>query len=210
MPELGNSSIFPLIIGIIVMGSVYYVIFKFRYDRRRISELYGEDLRFDDIRAVHDKLKKGETPNPKDVNKFAKSLEHRILLYEALNQYDKLNLFPSEFLSIEHLGESYLANWLNFHDEFDAMPNEISYHDTVRLENQGFVLIYKFKVYEPHLMASKGFMMGYVAYLQAISLDDVETPDAIFTHFDHLILSKEQLHEAMLKEKDSPLNATSV
>lgn len=187
--------IIQLIIGIIVMVSFYYFIYRFVRNKRRQSKLMGDDLRFDDIRSVYDKLKKGEIPNQKAVDKFARSLEHRTLLYEALYLFDKTDLFPSEFLNLKSFGESFLSNWLNFHDDFDALPNKIEYDQTISLNENDLVLVYKFKVYEPHLMASKGWMLGYVRYNNSTTRDLQETPDGIFTDFDSKLLSREQLEK---------------
>ena len=57
------------------------------------------------------------------------------MIYEALEKFNRLDLFPPEIIKQEKIFESYFANWLNMHDEYDSLPDEIEYIDSYELEN---------------------------------------------------------------------------
>ena len=183
---------FQLILGIALIVSVKFVIIKIFYNRIRLSNLTGDDLKFDKIRPIYHKLKKGDYPKIKKIKSYARSLENRILVYEVLIKFNKISLFPTELLTIEKSSESYLANWLNMHDDFDSLPSELNYENKIELKNGITILIFKFKVNEPHIYANKGLMIGYVGYIS--SENDLYTkPDFILSKFESEVLSKNQL-----------------
>ena len=165
MPDFKNNmEIIQLIIGIIIVVSVKYTIIKIIYNNIRISKLSGDDLKFDEIKSVYNDLKKEIIPKEKEINKLAKNVEKRTLVYEALYQFNKIELFPKEYSTTEKLSESYLANWLNMNEEFDSFPDKIEYKGKVELENGKSIEFFKFGTYEPHMFAERGLMNGYIGY----------------------------------------------
>lgn len=187
-----DLEIIQLVIGIIVIVSVHYLIFKIISNRIRISKLSKEELKFDEIRLIYKKLKKHETPEKKLVFKYANDTEKRILVFEVLKKYDKTILFPSNLLTREKASESYLANWLNMNEKYDNLPDEIEYCETNELENKTSIITYKFKSYKPHLLASKGWVYGYVGYATSDN-EPYINPKFIVSDFDNIILTKKDL-----------------
>jgi hypothetical protein len=183
-----------LIIGIIVIVTVKFVIIGIIYNRIRVSNLSGDDLKFDEIRPIYKSLKKGDTPKVDTIKKHAESLENRTLVYDALKKFNKTDLFPAELLTIEKSSESYLANWLDMDVDFDSLPSEINYMDKIELQNGLTILVFSYKVYEPHLYANKGLMIGYVGYKES-NIDLYMTPDFILSEFKNEVLSENQLEK---------------
>ncbi|WP_420570684.1 hypothetical protein [Kordia sp.] len=195
MEDSGSvMEIVQLLIGIILIVSVYFIVIRTVFNRKRIAKLTGDDLKFDKIRAIYTQLKKGNNPKVAILKKYAESLEHRTLVYEALEKFNKINAFPKALLTLEKSSESYLANRLDMHDDFDSFPNEITYKETVELQNGTTFLIFKFKVYEPHLYANKDWMIGYVGY-KTDSTKAYMKPDVIWSKFECELLSKDKLEK---------------
>jgi hypothetical protein len=192
-----NMEIVQLIIGIIVIVSVKFIIVKTIYNRVRVSNLTGDDLKFDEIRPIYKELKKGNNPKPNKIKKYAGNLESRTLVYDLLKKFNKIELFPLELLTIEKSSESYLVNWLNMNDDFDSLPSELNYKGKIELQNGITVLIYNFKVYEPHIYASKGLMIGYVGYSSSKNDLYIE-PEFILSKFENEVLSENQLEKIKL------------
>ena len=82
-----------LIIGIIVIVSVKFIIVKTIYNRVRVSNLTGDDLKFDEIRPIYKELKKGNNPKPNKIKKYAGNLESRTLVYDLLKKFNKFLLY---------------------------------------------------------------------------------------------------------------------
>jgi hypothetical protein len=186
-----------LIIGIIVVLSVKFLIIKTIYDRIRISNLTGDKLKFDNIRPIYKKLKRGKLPNSNRIEKYSYNLEKRTLVYDVLDKFDKKNLFPKELLTIEKSSESYLANWLNMCDDYDDFPNEIFYENRVDLKDGKTILIFKFKAYEPHILAEKGWLIGYVGY-KSSKIELYKKPDILMSYFRNEVLNNSDLEKMMI------------
>ena len=186
-----------LVIGIILIVSIKFLILRIIYHRVRRSNLSEEELKFDKIRHIYNKLKNNKIPEIKIIAKYAKALETKILVYQALKKFNKSELFPKELLTKEKAAESYLANWLNMNDEYDAIPDEIEYLETKELENNITVLTFRFKSYRPHLFANKGWMYGQVGY--GISDEELYIkPKFISSDFEASKLTEKHLEQITL------------
>lgn len=189
-----TMEIIQLIIGITLLISIKLFVIRLLYNIIRIYFLSGDDLKFDDIRPIYKPLKKGQNPKAATINKFASNLEHRILVYELLHTYDKTDLFPAALLTIEKSSESYLANWLLMNTDFDSLPSELNYLNTMELQHGFTVFVYNFKVYEPHIYANRGHMIAYVAY-ESSKMDVYSKPYIILSTFEKDTLTVNQLEQ---------------
>ena len=181
--------IIQLVIGIIILISVNFLLFKFIYHRIRVSKLTNEELKFDTIRSIYKKLKKSELPNINRVKKNAYNIKNRVLIFDVLSMFNKTDLFPKELFSIEKAAESYLANWLNRKDDFDDFPDEIFYESKIDLEKGDTILIFKFKNYP-----DSEWMVGYVGYAPS-TVNPYSVPDFILSNLNTKVLSKEELEK---------------
>lgn len=192
-----NMELIQLVIGITVVICIKLLIFKFFYNRFRLAKLSPEELKFDKIRKFYSKLKKNKALNKNEILRHTKNLENRILVFQALKNHNKLNLFPNEFLKREKASESYLANWLNMNDEFDSIPDEIHFFETMDLDESISFLIFKFKSFKPHLFANRDWMYGYVGY-NKLDIDPYAIPEIIFSEFDNKIISADKIKKKAL------------
>lgn len=195
MLDSGSTlEIIQFIIGIVLIISVYFIVIRIIYNKKRISKLTGDDLKFDKIKSIYKQIKKGEDPKATTIKKHAENLEYRTLVYHALKKFNKTNLFPESLLTIEKSSESYLANWLDMNDHFDCFPDEIKYKDTIELQNGVTLLIFKFKVYEPHQYANKDWIIGYVGY-KSTNINAYQKPLFILSKFENELIPKNQLEK---------------
>lgn len=150
-----NMEIAQFVIGVAVIISVNFFIIKIIYNWFRASKLTEDELKFDQIRKIYKTLKKGKNPKENVLKQYADNLEHRILVYNALEKFSKQHLFPTELLSIENSSESYLANWLNDNDDFDSFPDELKFQSKTTLQNGITNFIFNYKVFRPHPFAKR-------------------------------------------------------
>jgi hypothetical protein len=186
-PESNFLNLF-LALGVVLIILSKFFVIKYIYDRIRFSRMSNEERKFYKVRRIFDQLKKGKTPNANTIIKFARKVETRILLYEVLKKYSKLELFPGELSTREKASESYLTNWLDSNDEYDIFPDEIRLFQIQEYEDAITVAIFQFKSNEPHEFAERGWTYGFVGY----NTNDFEAyikPIFIFSEFRDTLLT---------------------
>ena len=149
-----------IILALIIVGS--YRMIKVKSQHRKLN-----DLRFNRVKPLYDKLKIGVDLTPEEVKPFAADLLSRETTYQLLSEHQKSSLFPEELFTIEKAAESNLANWLEFPTELDACPDEIEYIKRVGIDfdqqnHLVFYEVFKYKTYEPHWAAKDGWILGVV------------------------------------------------
>lgn len=194
-----NMETVQLVIGIIVIVATKFIIIKTIYNKIRISNLTEDDLKFDEVRSIYKALKKRKNPKKEKVYRLTQNIEKRVLVYDLLYKFNKIDVYPTELLTIEKLSESYLANWLNMNDDFDSFPNKIEYDHKIELENEKAIIAIEFEVYEPHMYAKRGVMVGYVGYDELKHGSSYIKPDFITSQFNNKALTQEQLSELFTK-----------
>ncbi len=122
--------------------------------------------RFSQIKPLHDKLDREDDDIAQDeIIQYAKNLSTREILFDLLIEYDRAELFPKEFYTIEKGAEAHLAYWLDFPTELDSCPDELKLVKKVIIERENQNMCYyvfKFRVFEPHWAAKDGWMLGVV------------------------------------------------
>ena len=193
MLDSGSTmEIVQLIIGIILMLSAGFVIYRTIYRLIRRSVLTKEELRFDKIRSVYKKLKENTPLEEKLISKFANNIETRTLLFEILEKYDKVDLFPKSLSTLEKISESHLSIWLNMNDDYDSLPDQIEFFAEREIEKNLKVLVFKFRNFEPHLLAKNDWMFGYVGF----NINDIKVsqkPKFILSNFSNKELDELEL-----------------
>lgn len=193
MPDSGsNMELIQLVFGIILFILIIFLILKFIYNRIRILNLPRNEVEFEGIRLIYSQLKKNKSLNLKRITRSAHDIEKRVFVYKALKQFNKIDLFPKELLTREKASESYLVNWLYHNEEYDIFPNGIKYCETVELEKNLIVMVFQFKSIDPHFLADKGWVYGYVTY-NSLTNEPYCSPSFIMSDFDNHISGKEEL-----------------
>jgi hypothetical protein len=154
-----------IIIGLAVLVVIIfsaYRIQKVKSQNRKINQ-----LRFERVKPLYDKIKSGQPLTAEDVLPYAKNLLTRETTFLLLRDTDKSELFPTEYCTIIKGAESCLANWLEFPTELGAPPDEIEHIKRVTIDFDGknnFVHyeVFKYKVNEPHWAAKSGWILGVV------------------------------------------------
>lgn len=158
-------TIFLIIAGAAAVAAVIFVIYRSRKVKGQIRKL--TDQRFERIRPLYDKLENGENISADDILPFAQNVRTREATFQLLHNYNKPELFPTEYLTIVKSAESNLANWLEFPTELDTCPDELEHIKRVTIDFDGehnFVHyeVFKYRVNEPHWAAKDGWMLGVV------------------------------------------------
>jgi hypothetical protein len=153
--------VFSILICLIAVFAIYRYV-KVSYQNRKLNE-----QRFERIKPLFEKLKRGESVNSEDVLPFAENIMTRGLTFLLLKTHEKMDLFPSEYYTLVKSSESHLANWLEFPTELDAIPDEMEHMQRVSLDFDGqgnyvHYEVFKYRVNEPHWAAKDGWTIGVV------------------------------------------------
>jgi len=116
------------------------------------------------VQPVADALTRGEDPAPALLLQFARDRETRKVLFDTLERFQKVALFPQEFRTWEYLAEADLVVWLNHPNELGVPPSEIEL--VARVPEPGTAsghstyFVFRFRSAEPHWAAKDGWMAG--------------------------------------------------
>ncbi|MDP5101347.1 MAG: hypothetical protein NWQ09_08470 [Nonlabens sp.] len=183
--------IIKILIWIILILGAGLMIFRVTAYLFNKAALSNEERRYSSIVVVLLALKKKKKISEKTLEKFAKNIELRTLLWELLIKYNRIELFPAAFATKDKLGESYLANWLIEHESYDHLPNKVEFIQTVQIDPAIEIQVFKFKSFEPHEYAGKGWLIGYVGFDQ--NWRSETNPKFIFSSFEANVLSVDEM-----------------
>jgi hypothetical protein len=116
------------------------------------------------IQPVLARLAAGQDPDPADVSRFAQDRTTRKVLYDTLEQHQKLALFPAEQRTPAAMAEADLVLWLAHPNELGAVPDEIELMATLPVPAPGFedqrYFLFRYKTNPPHWAARDGWLAG--------------------------------------------------
>ena len=140
------------------------------------------------IQELQNLLDSDKTITEQDVYPFAVKPSTRELTYQLLDEYNKTDLFPKKFYTIEKAAESNLVNWLVYPTELNAFPDELEYLQRISInsdeDDDAFHYeVFRYRINEPHWAAENGWMLGVVGpyYNESLPYD---YPAATFSRTD--------------------------
>ena len=124
------------------------------------------------------KLEQGEAPTALEIEGVANCPQARPLLHQMLLHFNRIDLFPPQFMKPEQRAEAELTYWLMHPNELQAAPAEMELVETVsrQLEGKhGDFFVYRYRMADGHWAAAKGWLLGVAG---PFFVDDV--PERVF------------------------------
>lgn len=152
-----------IVVGVGLLCVVLFI--AYRYFALKKESAQTHKLRFERIRPLYESLINEEEIKKETLLEYAKDNTTRVLTYQILAEYQKIELFPNEYLTIESAAESSLVNWLEFPTELDKVPDDIEHLKRVKIAFDGsdvFYHVFQYRTNEPHWAAKNGWMLGVV------------------------------------------------
>ena len=167
---------FILLFGFILLGWYYYLRWRFR---QTITAKYYF------IAPLIAKLARGDTISKEEVEMMVQNGSVTHAAYRALKAYGRLDLFPSDFLTIEKGAESFLITWLEYPTEVGEAPNEIQLFTTIALDGilNLTYYVFKYKMRTDHWAGGYNWMFGVVGPYHPHS-KPYDIPAKIFSRFN--------------------------
>jgi hypothetical protein len=147
-----------LLLAILVAGAVWLYVRAIVGGQRAYNALAKR------IEPVNQALERGEDPPSALLLRFARDRETRKVLFKALESFEKVDLFPTEYRTWEHMAEADLVVWLNHPNELGATPSDIEL--VARVPEPGTepgrstYFVFRFRSAEPHWAAKDGWLAG--------------------------------------------------
>jgi len=153
--------------------------------RRRYSKTIAERCRA--INPLIDKLARHESISRSEVEMMVSNAALRSGIHRVLATYSRLDLFPTELLTIEKGAECFLITWLEFPTELGEAPNEIELHTTIALDDilSLTYYVFQYRMRNGHWAAQYNWMFGVVGPYGPDS-NPYDVPAKIFSRFNSI------------------------
>src|SRR5262245_33466102 len=112
---------------------------------------------------IAERLSKKEPVSREEIANLSRSPQYRPMLYHFLRHFERLDLFPSEDLSVRAQGAGVLAYWLMHPNELQDAPGEMELIEEVDREVQGErgkFLVYRYRMPAGHWAEEDGWLLG--------------------------------------------------
>jgi hypothetical protein len=145
--------------GLIAAMVIWTIVRSVRTTLASVSALQS---RIDPVLAP---LREGRTPSPDQIHALAASADTRSVLYRALREMKRGDLFPPQYATPAALAESDVVIWLAHGNRLGARPSAIEHVTTIRrpggtFEEPARYMVFRFRTDPPHPAASNGWMAG--------------------------------------------------
>lgn len=170
------------LIGILVFGFLASVVLLWReyYVRRRLVKLIRSKQ--GSLEPLIRKLVTNEPVAREEIVAMVQNPSIRLQVYRLLESYNRVDLFPSDYLTQEKAAESFMVNWLEFPTELGCAPDEILFRRLVTITDGQDVGYYAFAFRTSQRGWDTRWLAGicgpYVAEAQPY-----DTPEKVFSRF---------------------------
>lgn len=109
------------------------------------------------------KLSKKEPVTAEEIASLCRQPQYRPMLYQMLKHFERLDLVPSDVLSIEAQGAGILAYWMMHPNELQDAPDEIELVEAIEKDIQGeraTFLVYRYRMPSGHWAEKDGWLLG--------------------------------------------------
>ncbi|HLZ17359.1 MAG TPA: hypothetical protein VKQ08_09980 [Cyclobacteriaceae bacterium] len=118
-----------------------------------------------------------------DLLQVARDPALRCGLFKMLEAYDKAELFPALYLTLEKGAEGYLVNWLEFPTELGNAPDEIEILALITHESDFEYYAFKYRSQLPRWARQRDWMIGISGPYQKNSRP-YDVPVRVFSRFN--------------------------
>jgi hypothetical protein len=165
---------------VIVLVFAGILVYKDFYVKQKLRKTAAQ--KFDFVEPLMNQLESKSSITQSEMLKFVKDPSMRMTVFRVLNEYQRPELFPSEYLTFEHGAEAALVNWLEYPTELGIPPAEIVLMTKVSL-NDGEPLdyyVFKYRTTPPHWAAQ--WRLG-VAGPYDIKSQPYDVPSKVYSRF---------------------------
>lgn len=155
--------------GIPVLLIVVFLVWRLTSVGRGVRKV--NEIILDRIDPIGQRLSLGKPVDAAEVKSLAETHSNRPMLYDVLKHFEKLDLFPQQFMTREAQGQGQLAYWLMHPNELQEDPEDIEHVETIYREldgQQAAFYIYKYRMRADHWAGKDNWLLGFAGpYFEA-------------------------------------------
>src|SRR6188508_967974 len=130
-----------LLVLVLVVGGLFF--YRDYYSKRKFRRLSEEKYRT--LTPLILRVRAREDVAESEILQVAGNPAVRQALFVALATCQRLDLFPSAYLTYEKGAESSMVTWLEFPTELGVAPDQIEFLEEIILHDQGDMHYYAFR-----------------------------------------------------------------
>ena len=151
------------------------------YIRRKFRKLVI--TKYKRVEPLHRKLAENTIIPENELSKIAGDPSLRCGLFRMLDAYDKTEIFPTAYLTVEKGAEGYLVNWLEFPTELGNAPDEIALIAKITLKEGPDYYAFKYRSHWPLWAKQLDWMIGISGPYRENS-KPYDVPVRVFSRFN--------------------------
>jgi hypothetical protein len=164
---------FLIVIGVFL--NTYLVKQKFRQFIKK---------KYQAIQGLARKLEAKELISEEEIMALIKQPGLRQAVFQVLTTYNRIDLFPPSYNTIEKGAESYLVTWQEFPTELGRAPDDIQFLTKILLEDGvSTYYVFKYASQRPRWAAKLNWMIGVAGPYDADS-SAYDVPKRLFSRFN--------------------------
>ena len=170
-----------LLIIVLVVGGLFF--YRDYYLKRKFRKITEE--KYKTLTPLIRRVWAREQVTEFEILEVAGNPAVRQALFFALATCQRLDLFPSKYLTYEKGAESSMVTWLEFPTELGVPPDEIEFMEEIVLQNEDDIRYYAFRyrMLTPHWAKDAGWLIGVAGPYQKDTLP-YDTPRRVFSRFN--------------------------
>ena len=193
-----------ILIGTLVFIFFAEAAFLYRefYIRKKFKKLSSN--KYKRVEPLLRKLAANEEIPAADLLRIAKDPSLRCGLFKMLYAYNKSELFPTAYLTIEKGAEGHMVNWLEFPTELGNAPDEIEMIKKVTLEAEAIdYYAFKYRLQSPQSVKQLDWVIG-VAGPYGKDSKPYDLPVRVFSRFNQLESISPEMEVAWVHKNINP------
>ena len=142
--------VFKIVLVVVVLLAAFVV---WRYTSVGRGARARDRVLLERLDPVAQRLESGAAVAPDELEELAASPELRPMLYHMLSHYQRLELFPAQYLSLEAQAEAVLVYWMLHPNELQRAPEAIELMEKLPREfagKQGSFYVFRYRMPAGH------------------------------------------------------------
>ncbi len=151
------------IIALFIVSALFIAFITWRLLSVRIGMRKRDEKLLEALNPIAERLSEGRSVEQAEIAALAKKPEYRPLLHKMLTNFDRIGLFPTEYLSFSAQGEGLLAYWMMHPNELQAAPSEMELVEALDREQNGEPVkfhVYRYRMPAGHWAEKDGWLLG--------------------------------------------------
>lgn len=174
------------LVAILILTFIIAIgVFLTNYLAKRKFKLFIKQ-KYNSINSLTQKLEARQQITDEEILKLVTQPGLRQAVHQVLSSYNRKELFPKLYDTVEKGAESFLVTWLEFPTELGRAPDEIKFLSKISVDHgDSMYYVFQYRSHQPRWAAKLGWMIGITGPYSSDS-SPYDLPHRIFSRFNTL------------------------